>query len=242
MTRGSFLFVLCAAFLAAPVPGAGQNASESSLEGAETPSSDSGLSETGMTALIRQALKDPNAPRSWAGLAQGLSNLDAAGGRERPDVSAAVRIADSLAFSPLLAGSPRGETAPRGWIAGLLNRVSTILPRVGPFLPYAAAALVLAALVLNGWIPGRTARGGGGRAPKARLSRGRSPAPRRGSSGRGKEGDSRSLALSLMEHGMPANEVARRTGLAQDEVAVVLALHRQRQQAVPGDHPLPRSA
>ena len=45
------------------------------------------------------------------------------------------------------------------------------------------------------------------------------------------------MALSLMEHGMPANEVARQTGLAQDEVAVVLALSRQQQRSSRGDSP-----
>lgn len=238
MRRG-VLLLIGAALLAGPASGLAQDASDPS-------SAESGRREAGMTALIRQALQDPNAPKSWAGLAQGLSDFQGDRSRGAPDVSAAIRIADSLAFSPLPAASAADRAAARGWAAGIATRASEVLPRIGPFLPYSAAAFVLMALLVNGWIPGRRARSRGmgtARTPtRPAPGRNRAGTSRNGSMGRGRERDSRSRALSMVEHGIPANEIARRTGLAQDEVAVVLALHRQRQQDRASGHPLPRSA
>ena len=196
-----------------------------------------------MTAMVRRALQAPEAPESWAGLAQALSAMGTRnpGGQRPLGVMAAVRIADSLAFSPLLAG----EEEPEAEKARAVELVESIPRFLGGVLPLGAAVLALLGLVLTGWLPGkgiwrrltvRKKRRGSGRsilrAPG--WARGRDFRP----PDKAKERtDARFMALSLTEHGMPANEVARRTGLAQDEVAVVLALSRQQQGSSRGDAP-----
>ena len=55
--------------------------------------------------------------------------------------------------------------------------------------------------------------------------------------------ESRALALSLVEHGMPAYEVARRTGLSQDALAVLQIVQSRRGTfANPDTRPWQRSA
>lgn len=225
--RPGFLLSLLLVLFPAPSGLAGQ-ASDTSA----TPQTGEALEgEAEITAVVRRALEAPDAPESWAGLAQALSAM----GHRNPQgqlpqgILAAVRIADSLAFSPLqTVGGEPVEAAP-GQGPGLL---ASLPESLGTYLPAGLAGILLLALVATGWLPGRRApaRAAGWvgirrRGPSQRWSsRGSQSSPE----GTRNKRDVRSMALSLVEHGIPANEVARRTGLAQDEVAVVLALHRER--------------
>lgn len=246
------VFFLLLALTLSPNPGAcaAQVSGESSASTAPDPEG----GEVEMTAMVRRALHAPEAPESWAGLAQALSAMGSQtpGGQRPAGVMAAVRIADSLAFAPLLARNeePKAETA------RAVDLLQSIPRNLGGLLPLGAAVAALLGLVATGWLPGkgirrRLAVGKKGRGPGSSIRR--APAWAGGSDripqDRARERtDARSMALSLLEHGMPANEVARRTGLAQDELAVVLALSRQQQRSsgkdslFREDFPLPGSA
>ena len=241
--RGVVLFIMAAALLLPPAVCAAQD----ELRGADT-----GDPRAHMAALVREALRSPDAPESWAGLAQGLSTMRAGETRDVTPrgVLAAVRIADSLAFAPLSPaetasgiGEGKGENQARMGSRMILGLALAAMDPLAGLLPLGVAALVLGALIATGWIPLR-AGGKGRRPPNRRRSHGRPAVTERASSAgsRKKRTDARSMALSLAEHGMPASEVARRTGMAQDEVAVVLALHRRGQAAGGNIHPYQRSA
>jgi len=194
--------------------------------------------EDQVAALIRDALRAPDDQGAWAGLAQGLSNLGSVDRAGLVGMRAAVRIADSLAFSPALA--PEVTAARKGSrlnqaFARLVHPGDWGLP-TGTSLTELLALPALMSLILASWFllrshrTPRMLRGG----PLAfvqlvrrvsRVARGSTPSTQSLANGRR---DPRALAVSLMETGMPAIEVARRTGMSQDEVSVLLAVRRNR--------------
>ena len=203
--------------------------------------------EDQVAALIRQALQSPDDRGTWAGLAQGLSNLDSAQGTDVVALDAAVRVADSLAFTADLgagAESTEAEAVPvAATIAGLKAWVRVSLSRLSQWRPPTTASStellawpMLLVLVLTTWVMwrrGRAAERSGWAFVRlirtvSRVARGSAP-PTSGivhsKKPRGRK-DPKFVALSLMETGMPTNEVARRTGMSQDEVSVLLAIHR----------------
>ncbi len=189
-----------------------------------------------VTALVREAIRFPDSPASWAGLAQELSRMETRTPGGADGIHNAVRIADSLAFSPGLddggsvvpAGSTRGASG--GLFAGL-KRTLGISSNATLFL---LVLLTLgAASSIRRWTPRVLEMTETLLRPflelverVARVARGQTPPASVVAQERTEGEDSRRLALSLTEHGMPPNEVARRTGMAQDAVAVVLALSR----------------
>jgi hypothetical protein len=200
----------------------------------------SAAAEAKVTAFVREALRAPDDRETWAGLAQSLSNIPIRGRQGLVGMRAAVHIADSLAFAPDLGAV--GETVPKAsgsWSRNLSDALTDFLEWMAPTgFPVDQRVLlpVSLSLVLAGWLLVR--RGLLARAvtsgPLAflglvrrvsRVARGTTPqeAPRSG----GKR-DPRAVAISLVETGMPANEVARRTGMAQDEVSVLLAIQESR--------------
>lgn len=202
--------------------------------GQESP--DQGPADAEVARLIREALRLPDAPESWAGLAQGLSNLGTESPEMAPELQAAIHIADSLAFSPLLVRTSRAsgeESKARGFLGGV---VSAGKGAFSGLLRDPLAALSLLGLIMGGWILGSKVWRGVSRHldPRgawngfrdvvqgvARVAAGGTQ-PRSVKTPTRK--DPRTVALSLAESGVPAHEIARQTGLSQDELAVVMAL------------------
>jgi hypothetical protein len=157
------------------------------------------------------------------------------------ELQAAIRVADSLAFSPLLGRVTQVEMqAGEGFLGAVVDRGEEALLGLwnDPM-----AGLSLLGLVLGTWILGtrvwrvvripllgiwrylgfREAWLGFAEVVQgvARVaSGGAKPSSVRASTRK----DPRTVALSLAESGVPSNEIARQTGLAQDELAVVMAL------------------
>lgn len=218
--------LLLAAFLLG-APGAGAQLDP----GAATP-------EDQVASRIREALRAPQDRGAWAGLAEGLANLGTADGNGLVGMRAAVRIADSLAFAPDLTSEVAGvgDGSVAGVASGFVSRLRALRLPTGTPVTDLLGLPALLSLVLASWFLLR-----GGRTPRIlregplgilhlarRLSgRGRSPASSVRTQSHGGR-DPRALALSLVETGMPASEVARRTGMAQDEVSVLLAIRRSR--------------
>ncbi len=216
-----------------------------------------------VAALIREALQTPDDQGAWAGLAQGLAELDKGDGEEAPGLEAAVRVADSLAFTADLATEevpteavPTATTALlakfaplKSWARGLYSRVSEWrLPQGVPTseLLFWPGALLLALTGLAVWRRRRMGVGPGWAFFRlirtvSRVARGSTPPPPGKTFGRvnGRRKHPKSLALSLVETGMPTNEVARRTGMSQDEVSVLLTLHRSKRHPLGLEVPAP---
>ncbi len=198
-----------------------------------------------VAALIREALRSPDRAESWIGLAQGLEKLESGGA---DGLQAAVHIADSLARAPapLPSAAADGTAAVDavGPVEGTVPRPEGLQPAGVPWLgkvlgsrAFGAATRAtqrdwlilpgLLGLALGGVLLVRRTRRGaavvrrtgvGGRTPP-RVEKGMTTAGLRKISQ-----DSRGFALALWESGLPASEVARQTGLAQDGLAFLLTL------------------
>jgi hypothetical protein len=221
-----------------------------------------GLESVRLTQLVREALKAPDAPEAWAGLAQGLSMVNAGRPAGAPSLDSAIRVADSMAFAPLqaregLSKGPEEGTLPR-WMGILRSsdpRVSAIMDGAERlwnlsvpggliagdlFLVVSLLGLLLGGRIVLGkpsrkiwhrwYFRERWGRSTVGRGVKgmgevvqqvARVAGNGSSRP--GPGARHQE-DPHALALALRDGGMPAFEIARRTGISQDELAVALAL------------------
>jgi len=202
-----------------------------------------------VTELIRQAMEGPGRREVWAGLALSLSEMNRVAreeGRETGGMEEAVRIADSLAFSSPPSKSVNAGPGPikgpgGSWNAGGLTWMEMGDPGRTLFRhPLALpGVLVLILLILlffraregRARKTGETrlARGPGERIDR-RASRPGEPQETENSGGQ----DPWAFALALWESGLPPSEVARRTGLAQDTLAVLLTLQDSR-------GPMPRS-
>jgi len=196
--------------------------------------------EDRVTAFVRDALRAPDDRETWAGLAQSLSNIPIRDREGLVGMRAAVRIADSLAFSPDLGAigataSTAGGSWGRSLFGTLVDFMEWMVPNGSPvdqwmLLPVSLTLALVGWLLVRWRLLSRAVTAG----PMAffglvrRVSRvARGTAPQKAPQSGGKR-DPRSVAISLVETGMPANEVARRTGMAQDEVSVLLAIQGSR--------------
>jgi hypothetical protein len=231
-------------------PALGQEGAKRPEDGAESGTSSP---QKRVTELIRQAMEGPGRREVWAGLALSLSEMNREAreeGRETAGMEEAVRIADSLAFSSLppeaaTAGAEPGRDPGSSWNARSLTELEVgDLGRTLFSHPMALPGVLGLILLVLLFLRSRESRG---RATKeARLARGprgrvdpESPMtsePRETGNSGGQ--DPWAFALALWESGLPASEVARRTGLAQDTLAVLLTLQDSRG---PTPHSNPRT-
>ncbi len=166
--------------------------------------------------LIREAMRAPDRTESWSRLALGLQTVEA---RDPEGLRAAIQVADSLARNAGASGvEGLGLELETGvWISRALGASP-----FGLLLP----GMLLGLLLATGFMSLRSGRWTAGWGALRRDPRGapegdtptavRAPSP---------PPNGRDFALALARSGLPASEVARQTGLAQDGLAVLLALH-----------------
>lgn len=181
--------------------------------------------------LIRAALQSPENQRAWTDLAEALPELEEEGELDSATLKRAAEIADSLAFA---SGSPttpatRPVLGPESsgamgkamgtlsiWLGDLevgLERTLQSTSWNQWFLLVSLTALLCVLLVL--------------RRVRAKKPSAQAPEPTDGNDEDGPAtGLVRSLnaAQALWHRGLPANEVARETGLPQDVLNMVAAL------------------
>ncbi len=179
-------------------------------------------SET-VTALIREALRSPDGQGNWTSLADGLSAMGSSAPEGAAGFSAAIRIADSLALSSEVATGSTDFTDVSWWIGlvgqavGQVRELAAWRSAEGDSLANFLAFPFLLCMAIWVWF---LLRGPRRNRKTSRLAR--------EGMGKADDGDAtRAMALSLADYGMPANEVARQTGLAQDTLAVLLAIQGQ---------------
>lgn len=225
---------------AGPTPSASQASGTS--QGPSSPSTYAFVTpEERVAALVREALRAPDRDETWACLDLALSEMNAPAADGQDSESQVRRVADSLLCPSGSAGidassSPLSTTPPGGLqrvsgLDGLLNgawqRVNRTLDAwthearaMAAGTSWPQAALLLFVLASLFWLGRKWIRSG-----LMRLRRRKGP---RGSSAKRGASDSRgashALALALWEGGLPYPEIARRTGLAQDALSVLLAL------------------
>jgi len=180
--------------------------------------------------LIRAALQSPENQESWAELADALPELgETEDGESFGRLLRAAQIADSVALAAELSsaggGTPEGSVLEKAGLAVLLPRVTRGLKdavakvvvwvsRNDLPLVLTLSALLIALILMKGREPwmARFRSGGRGAEPAGEHLL--------------KEGTSRGLdtARALWSSGLPVHEIARRTGLAQDALTVMLSL------------------
>lgn len=170
--------------------------------------------------LVREAMRTPDRREVWAGLALSLTEMGEAKGGEgagRDRLDDAVRVADSLAFAPGLSPGRDHVEDEMGhhWNVGIA--LSALAAR-----PWAVPGFL--ALVLLGIVAFRVGRKGGEAAHGREIPHPPATLEGRPGDSRPPEGTPWNFALALWESGLPPSEVARRTGLAQDTLAVLTAL------------------
>lgn len=201
--------------------------------------------------LVRAALNRPDDAAAWTGLADLLPELALTDEADVVTVFEASRLADSLASAPVpvppapqeeeaaqetdtataLPASPQVVTFKAAVTASvqelvtdlrsgaLWNRVTSVRVSRGTLLATAPWALVGVLLLTGTVVRQRKART---RRPVLHTSR---PAPRKEAK-RSRNGKDERLwtVTTLAESGLPPAEIARRTGMAQDAVHVLLGL------------------
>ncbi len=184
--------------------------------------------------LIREALRSPDNQKAWSELARALPELgEKEEGESYVRLLQAARIADSVAVASAPAsGSSQGKGRDLASRAGGLGAVLASLPAGlrGPadrIVVWITANDLPLVLFLTGFLI------------LLILLKGQEGAGRRPAEGgervedRGeyllREGTSRGLemARALWSSGVPVHEIARRTGLAQDALSVMLSLQRR---------------
>ncbi len=199
-----------------------------------------------VTELVRQAMRGPERREVWAGLALSLSEMDRRAreeGKEATGMEEAVRIAYSLAFSgtgtlPAArshgrkyadwnSGDPAGLPVGGSWLSVRELGAAFVEHPLG--VPGALSLVLVGLLFLLLRARRRRIRSTGddreaATGPLARIRRkGRKTRDER----EGEDLRDRNpwtFALALWESGLPPSEVAQRTGLAQDTLAVLLNL------------------
>jgi len=207
--------------------------------------------ETRVAAMVREALRAPEKDENWACLDLAISEMNAPAGDGQLWSSQAKRVADSLScpsgpaqeaassssFPPTPPGGPRDGSSANELLSGAWQRVHPFLKSTHSLLteePWVLSTLLLLASGVMIWLGRRTILGILGRSTmptdRARSSQGqahgRTPSPE----------NPVAMAMALWEGGLPSTEIARRTGMAQDAVSVLLAL-RSRKQPVPAGAP-----
>lgn len=168
-----------------------------------------------VSRLVREALARPDDPAAWTGLAEALPELAVTRDADPVSVFEASRLADSLATAPVeeattaTADTSAGLTA---WVTGLTTSDAAALA------PWFLVVILLVAGPLLSRIRGRpsAAPADDEGAPATGNQPGKGPVP----------GVSPRLwtVTTLADNGLPPAEIARRTGMAQDAVQVLLGL------------------
>lgn len=212
--------------------------------------------EDRVAAMVREALRAPDQDENWACLDLALSEMNAPAGEGQPFDSQTQRVADTLACAT---GSSAGsatpsslsiQTPPGGsqnafrfdsFLSGAWQRVNPLFQEWSGLVegqPLAFPGLLLAVGMALFWVGRRSVR-------VRNVGERRRGNPRRSLPFRPRDsrtGESaQSLALALWQGGLPSTEIARRTGLAQDALAVLLAINGKEQAiAASGPrHPAP---
>jgi len=196
--------------------------------------------EVTVANLVREALRAPDRNETWACLDLALSKMIAPAVEGQETSPWAIRVADSLACPsgslPTTASSSSASTTPPGglqraasfgWLLnGARQRVNEISEAWEALVirePWFALGLLLLAGIGLLWIGRRSVRRDSGR-PRSKtgpLETGH----RREMPGPPLPLDNpQTLALALWEGGLPSPEIARRTGMAQDALSVLLTL------------------
>jgi hypothetical protein len=170
--------------------------------------------------LVREAMRTPDRREVWAGLALSLTEMGEAKGGEgagRDRLDDAVRVADSLAFAPGLSPGREHVEDEMGHLWDVRVALSALAAR-----PWAVPGFLT--LVLLGVVAFRVGRKGGETAQGKESLHPPTSLEGRPDASRPREGTPWNFALALWESGLPPSEVARRTGLAQDTLAVLTAV------------------
>lgn len=180
--------------------------------------------------LIREALNRPEDPSAWTGLADALPELALSESADPVALFEASRLADSLAGAPVTPASSPAEApedtdvtlaaaSTAGGFAARLAFLGPVLSRVTPgdllaWAPWGLVVLLLGATPVLRYAARRKAR----RAAASAAARGAAE----------ERPDAREhrhwTVTTLAENGLPPSEIARRTGMAQDAVHVLLGL------------------
>lgn len=208
--------------------------------------------EDRVAAMVREALRAPDQDENWACLDLALSEMNGSVGEGQTVDPKTKRVADTLAcpVGSSTASAPSMQPRPVGlqsasrfdrFLSGARQRVNLLSKKWTTFeetQPLVFPSVILALGLTLFWVGRRSARVRSGEkrstAPSRRRILSRLGAPKGGES-------PQSLALALWQGGLPATEIARRTGLAQDALAVLLAINgKEHMMAASGPrHPAP---
>lgn len=250
--RARTLFPLClAAFAATPRPASPYVVlppivQEGQLQAASSSTSPTPFvtPEDRVAAMVREALRAPDQDENWACLDLALTEMNTPAGENQPLDSQTQRVADTLAC-PI--GSSAGsatpsslsiQTPPEGpqgaskfgrFLTGAWQRIDLLLQKwngLAETQPLAFPGLLISLGLTLFWVGRRSARV----RSNENGSKGTSRKRIRSRSGMSRGGESpQSLALALWQGGLPSTEIARRTGLAQDALSVLLAINGKEQ-------------
>ena len=156
-----------------------------------------------VAARVRSVLQDHRSTEAWKGLAGALPEMALSGGADLAGTFEAARLADSISALEVSPRALRSLWAPAGLGSGRRGGVEWAQALGAGVL---AGTLVVALATLARSRKGRTGR----RSQRA--------------DGKGRVWAAQSLASS----GIPVVEIARRTGMAQDGITVLLGLSRAR--------------
>lgn len=196
-----------------------------------------------VAAAVREALREPQSHEIWACLDLALSEMNAPVEEGLEFVSQAERVASSqpcpgATVHKTASSSTSIQTRPGGpqraaisleLLSGAWQRVNRITidwESLAADEPWIVPGLILLACAALFWIGRRSVRPslidparqrGREHRSSPRTSHRRDRAPKASK-------HPRTLALDLWEGGLPSPEIARRTGLAQDAVSVLLAV------------------
>jgi hypothetical protein len=182
--------------------------------------------------LVREALNRPADPSAWTGLADALPELALTESADPVTLFEASRVADSLAGAPVAVSAaapegvdvdlPAGSGTPTGRRSGLEASLAAMgagirgLP-AGDLLAWAPWALVALILGVGPFLRGRARRRARSAAEAAKAAAASEERP--------ESAERRHWTVTtLAENGLPPSEIARRTGMAQDAVHVLLGL------------------
>lgn len=207
-----------------------------------------------VSRLVRDALARPHDPAAWTGLAEALPELALTRDADPVTVFEASRLADSLAAVPVepnpaatrfpappsAAGRASGPGGVRSWAGTRIRKAADALS-AGGLTPSDAAALAPWFLVVILLVAGPLLSRVRARRPSGRRGKPHRQDPEVDSTRQGPvPGVSPRLwtVTTLADDGLSPAEIARRTGMAQDAVQVLLGLRSA--SVPPGTRNMPR--
>lgn len=207
--------------------------------------------EERVAAMVREALRAPENNESWACLDLALKEMNAPAADGQTRNPQAIRVADSVAcpsgstywtasssnLPPTQPGGPEGESWSSDSQNGAWQRVYPFLKNYLALLtrePWIVSGFLLLASVALLWFGRNSVLD---ILDQSRGSRGRDESPAGSATTFAPSPENPvAMALALWEGGLPSPEIARRTGLAQDAVSVLLSL-KGKTSPVPADGP-----